>query len=309
LAAPVGYDLWLLDRPLHFAESFAGSADAILLSPETVILRAVYVPAARVVDLAWARNQFTGGQVHLLRPVHSSDGPPFRSAFVYVPTGNSQAMRLLDPRPPGGAITDTYAYRYQAARRGEYAWAQDFEAGHPGFFLTGTGSSALWRVARVEQDALHRDVVTLSPVRLPHGLATPNFDVVPDERVRAYLREQFEAFQRAVASAAYLEIVDRAANIAEGVLSYCLADIGQPVPSTLAQRLAAARGILDDKSQRRDFRLTSHAYHLAHKIRELHARIHANQAVERGQTVRPEVGLGVPSDLSELLVEVGLARY
>jgi hypothetical protein len=57
------------------------------------------------------------------------------------------------------------------------------------------------------------------------------------------------------------------------------------------------------------FLLTDLAYHLAHKLRVLNSRVHADQAVRRGRTVRPESGLTAAIDLGELLVEVGLARY
>src|SRR3989442_764895 len=149
--------------------------------------------------------------------------------------------------------------------------------GRPAFFLTGSGGTALWRLARLEADALNRLVLTLQPVRLAHGLAVPSFDQVSDTALRAYLTEQFEAFQRAVASGAHLEVVDRSANIAEGVLDYCLSGAGRDVPRTLAERLTAARGVLEEKELRGKVPLTSHANHLAHKIRELHARINADQ--------------------------------
>jgi hypothetical protein len=47
----------------------------------------------------------------------------------------------------------------------------------------------------------------------------------------------------------------------------------------------------------------------AHTIRLLHARAHEDQAAQDGRTIRPEVGMGVVVDLSEVLVQVGLARY
>jgi hypothetical protein len=167
-----------------------------------------------------------------------------------------------------------------------------------------------WRLARLEPDALDRQRLTLAPVRSAHDIAVPNFDRVPNPRLRTYLVERFGAFRHAVVSASHFDVVDRAANIAEGVLDYCLTAVGQEVPRTLGERLGAAKTILENEQQlRTKFPLTAHAYHLAHKIRELHARLHADQAVEHGRTVRPEVGMGLTTDLSEMLVEVGLARY
>lgn len=67
--------------------------------------------------------------------------------------------------------------------------------------------------------------------------------------------------------------------------------------------------MLEDQELRRQFLLSDYTYHLAQKIRLLHSFVHEDQATKRGGTVRPEVGMGVVSDLSELLVKVGLARY
>jgi len=188
-----------------------------------------------------------------------------------------------------------------------FAWESGHPIGRESYWLTGTGSTELWRLARLEPDALNRQVLTLMPVRLPHGLATPEFDVVKDPRLRAYLAEQFDGFLRAVASGAHFDVLDRAAHLAEGILDHCLTEAGVPVPRTLGERLEAAKRLLDGRRQ--DFRLTDLAYHIAQRFRVLNSRVHADQAVLRGRTVRPEVGMAAASDLSELLVEVGLARY
>jgi hypothetical protein len=182
--------------------------------------------------------------------------------------------------------------------------------GQAGFFLTGTsGTSSLWRLARVEADALDRQVLTLAPVRLPHAIPMADFDSVADETLRQYLADQFSAFQRAVAAGAHLEVVDRSYNLAEGVLAYCLSQIGLAVPQRLADRLQEARKVLEDPAVRRRFLLSDAGYHRAHTIRLLHARAHEDQAAQHGGTIRPEVGMGAVIDLSELLVQVGLARY
>jgi len=203
------------------------------------------------------------------------------------------------------------AIRYQAFRVGSpFVWESDLLEGRAGFFLTGTsGTSSLWRLARVEADALDRQVLTLVPVRLPHAIPMANFEPVADGTLRQFLVDQFNAFQRAVATGAHLEVVDRAANLAEGVLAHCLAQIGQPVPPRLAERLQEAQRVLEDRTLRGRFLLSDYGYHRAHTIRALHAQNHEDQVAKRGSTVRPEVGMGVAIDLSELLVQVRLARY
>jgi hypothetical protein len=203
------------------------------------------------------------------------------------------------------------AYRYQAIRLGStYTWETEAAYGRPGFFLTGaSGSTALWRLARLEADTFDRIVLTLAPVRLPHGLAVPNFDQVADPQLREHLTAHFAAFQRGVAANAHLDAVDRAYNITEGVLGYALAQAGRSVPATLHGRIAGARKTIASKEFARGLSVSEYALALADKIRHLHRQSHADQAVERGRTLRPEVGMSVVSDLSELLVEVGLARY
>ena len=133
---PVGYDLWFLDDPRQFAESLAsGPADTVLLPPDVVILKAVYVPEGQVGDLTQARALFNAAaDVYLLRPVVSSDGPPFRSALIYKSSGMAELARAVDSRTPGVYLTGTYAYRYQAVLMGGYAWNDEFDAGRPGFF-------------------------------------------------------------------------------------------------------------------------------------------------------------------------------
>ena len=73
--------------------------------------------------------------------------------------------------------------------------------------------------------------------------------------------------------------------------------------------LSKAKGILEHKQKQKDFVCTYYAYNLAQIIRQLHARLHSDQAVDKGKIVRPEVGLNLSVTVSELLVEVGLGKY
>lgn len=317
----VAYELWFFPDTSEFGEAVAGTDLVVPLSPATVILKAAYVgegaPPTTTLDQARQRlatRDFHGrDDIHLLRPVISPDGVPFRAALIYAAAGRSEVGRFGDPRIPQAhrvGVYRTLALRYQAVRVGSpYTWERKFALGEQCFFLTGVGgASELWRVARLETDALDRQVLTLAPVRLAHGIAMPDFGAIADPRLREYLSEQFQAFQRAVASAAHFEVVDRAANIAEGVLAHCLVQVGQEVPRSLGERLEAARRVREDRELRPKFLLSDLAFHLAQKIRILHARTHEDQAVTAGRAVLPETAIGVARDLSDLLVEVGLAR-
>ena len=317
----VTHELWFFRETSEFGEPLGGSDLVAPLSPVTVIMKAAYVGVdAAADDLGRARQSLANRDfqghpgIYLLRPVASPDGVPFRAALIYEAAGESEVGRFGDPRIPRAHRSGVYrvrAIRYQAVRVGSrYAWEDQFALGRQCFFLTGVvGATELWRVARLEADALDRHVLTLAPVRLPHGIAMSDFGSVADPRLKEYLSQQFQVFQGAVASGAYFDVVDRAANIAEGVLEHCLVQVEQLVPRTLSDRLRTARQVLEDNELRPKFLLTDLAYHLAHKIRILHARTHADQAVAQGRPLRPETAMGVSRDLSDLLVELGLGRY
>ncbi len=94
----VGYDLWFFDVSAEFCESVPGSDIVVPLPSETVILKAVYLRAeeADVGGVEAARNRFRTPDIYLLRPVNSTDGPPFRSALIYRSAGMSEVGRITD---------------------------------------------------------------------------------------------------------------------------------------------------------------------------------------------------------------------
>jgi hypothetical protein len=311
----VGYDLWYFDDTAEYGESVASSGVVLPLPSDVILYKSVYVAPylATTEGLAQARQLMqTLGNLYILRPVHSSDGPPFRSALIYRFTpGEQDILRAGDMRLPQSVRPSTYKTRgffLHAVRSGSlYAWETDAAQGTPGFFLTGSsGLTELWRVARVERDALDRQVITLAPVRLAHGVIAPDFSAVADLTLRQHLEQHFTAFQQAVSGGAHFDMINRASNLAEGVLAHCLTVAGVQVPSTLHARLAEVRKVLDAKGA---IPLTAYGHALAEKIRHLHKQLHADQAVARGQTVRPEVGMTLTADVSELLRDAGLGRY
>lgn len=306
-------DLFYLDTTGEFFEMIEGNL--VLLPADTIILRTAYLSELQAADssLQSARQQLqTAPPQLLLRLVRSSDGPPFRTAIIYVQNGADTYSRPADfrisaVRTGGNRIR---AIRYTAPGFDEtYTWKRDIENGSPGFFMTGAGGpTTLWRTSRLEVDALGRFVVTLNPARLAHGIATPNFNMVPTP-LQNFLTSNFEQFTQAVARNAHLDVIDRANSLAEGILDYCLSCVlDTPAPRTLRDKLEKAKEFLFPHGDPR-FPMDSYGYHLAHKIRLLHSRSHANRAVGEGKTVRPEVGMGAAIDISELLVTVGLGQY
>lgn len=183
--APVGYDLWFFPESLDFGESIAGSDLVAPLPPETVILKAIYLSEADVGadGLEQAIRRLTAeliegaGDIYLLRPIPSTDGPPFRACLIYRRIQAGLDVDRLDPRfdPRYVPSRRVRTIRYNTIKTGgAYPWERDFEAGGQACFLTGKGATATWRLARLETDALGRQVLTLAPVRLPHAIAVPN---------------------------------------------------------------------------------------------------------------------------------------
>jgi hypothetical protein len=304
-------DLFYLSGSGEFCERIEGHL--VSVPPDTIILRAAYLSESQAsgTPLITARQQLQTTPAHLLlRLVQSTDGPPFRTGIAYVKTGEEEVSRAADFRilAVRTGSTRVRAVRYAAPGiNEEYSWKTDMEEGRPGFFMTGAGGvSAFWRTSRLEVDALGRYVVTLAPARLAHGIAAPNFDAVPPP-LQTFLADNFQQFKQAVARNAHLDVINRANHLAEGILDYCLSSVQRPVPDTLFNRLKEARKILDQNAK--DFLLTQYGYHLAHRIRLLHGRIHADQTVGKKNIVRPEVGMSVAIDVSELLLDVGLGHY
>jgi hypothetical protein len=208
------------------------------------------------------------------------------------------------------AATPEQAWFYHAdPPGGHYAWEKDISSGKSGYFLTGGfGLNALWRITRIQADALNRQVLTFAPMQLTPTLANPSFnDVAPD--VQPFLKQNFERFQQAITRNAPFDAIDSANFLAEGILTHCLKSAGETPRNSLNEMLQKARLILDTPGKHPGFTLTYYAYHLAHVIRHLHARLHANKSIGEGLSLRPEVGLNLTVTVSELLVDVGLGKY
>jgi hypothetical protein len=305
---------------LHKLEEFAEPIRddrVVRMDAALVIFKGVYIGQSDITPAGMERGKLSLSQnpTHtLLRPVPSSDGPPFWSAIVYRRSGNAHTTVNLRVELPNKSAffsaTPEQAWVYHAdPPGGPDAWETDISLGKSGYFLTGGfGLNALWRITRIQADALNRQVLTFAPVQLTPTLAIPLFETV-GHPLREFLTEHFEGFQQAVTRNAHFDAIDRANNLTEGILSHCLAPLVKTPPKTLDKKLTEARQILENKEKRKVFALTHYGYHLAHQIRILHARLHENQSVGEGKTVRPEVGLNLTVTVSELLVEVGLGKY
>lgn len=306
-----------VSRTIYYLEKSDGFGEPIPnglvvpMDPTVVIFKGVYLAQSEITPDGLGKGKLGLSQnlAHtLLRPVRSSDGPPTWSAIVYRQAGN-MTVRVREELPASRAldhIRPENAICYHADPPDGFAWESDISSGKSGYFLTGgSGPNALWRIIRIQADALNRQVLTLTPVQLTPTLALPSFEKVRPA-LRSFLTQHFEGFQQAVTRNAHLDAIDRANNLAEGIMSHCLNLVDVPLPKTFFKRLEAAKKILEDESNRKEFPLTQYAYHLAHQIRILHQRLHENQT---GKTPRHEVGMNLTVTVSELLVEVGLGKY
>lgn len=306
--------IYYLVKSEEFAEPVR-NYQAVLMDPTVLIFKGVYLGQTEITPAGLGKGKLILSQqpAHtLLRPVPSSDGSPFWSAIVYRQVGSTTINVREEHRIHRTHYQENpeQALCYHAdPPGGPYVWETDISSGKSGYFLTGgSGPNALWRIMRIQADALNRQVLTLAPVQLTPTLALPSFEKV-NPTLRPFLMEHFEGFQQAIIRNAPLDAIDRANNLAEGVLSHCLSLVKAPLPATLSKRLAEAKKLLEGPSKGNGFLLTQYAYHLAHQIRILHSRLHEDQSVGEGKTVRPEVGMNLTVTISELLVEVGLGKY
>jgi hypothetical protein len=316
MPSPVGYDLWLLVETKEYAGSRPDGRGVIPLPPGPVILRGRYLEEGRASEgcLEQERHRLASDDSPLLWVVPSTDDFPHRTAFVYNWKEQRQ-VQVFRAHETAGAETAgtqvTKAILYRVVTEGmPYAWISHYRSGQRGFFLTGTSpSSDLWRISRMDVDAHHRLLVTLSPVLLAHGIAALDCSSVSDPVRQQYLIENYTDFERAVAGNRYLGVVRAANNLAEAILAHCLITVDQRVRSSLHERLEDARKVMDDPALRSVFPLKEYGYHLAQRIRLLHQRTHEGRATSVGRILRPEVACSAATDISELLVEVALGRY
>lgn len=245
--------IYYLEKSEGFAELIP-NGQVIPMDPTVLIFKGVYLGQSEVTPDGLAKGKLSLSQSHtLLRPVSSNDGPPFWSAIVYRIAGPSMTVHLRQEHPYHRTF---YQGRSEAAScyhadppGGPDAWETDISSGKSVYFLTGgSGPNALWRIMRIQADALNRQVLTLAPVLLTPTLAMPFFETVASP-LREYLTEHFEGFQQAVTRNASFDAIDRANNLAEGILGYCLTLAGTIPPDTLDKRLKKAKEILEREGE------------------------------------------------------------
>jgi len=191
-----------------------------------------------------------------------------------------------------------------ATPHGQWAWVSDVRMGRYGYFLTGTvgNDDSLWRLFRLETDAFQRTIFTLAPVRLAVGCPGVDFSSLGIPSLAQELAEQYEDMCRSIRSHSYRDVVTKARNIVEGIV---WARLGAAGGRDLFADLKTVKDLIE--KQRGTCGWTELEYHLAHKIRLVHARTHAVQTAKTGRALTPEFALSVAEDLIELLRAWGYA--
>lgn len=295
-------ELYLLERsrvPMVLTPDSAGTPTVI--HPQPILYRAVYLSADELeTGMVRARGQLDGDHCWLLAPVECPDGPPNRSALLFV---FGQAIPGMSWRDEGHIFHGDKLLLYRpTTTQAPWAWLNEMRTGQSGYFLTGTaGDSSLWRLFRLETDAFHRAVFTLSPIRLTSGCPCADFSGMGDPLLATELAAQYKDLCGSVVAHGYRDVVTKARNIVEGLVSARLKIAGWRTSRDLFGDLQTVRKLLEDDKSRDTCGWTQLEYHLAHKIRLLHSQTHPTQSAKIGRQLRPEFALSAVEDLIELL--------
>lgn len=301
-------ELYVLKRdrvPLILVPDSTGVPTVV--HPQPVLYRAAYVSAGEIeTEMVQARAQLGNDNCRLLAPMVCPDGPPYRTALLF-----SFQQEVNAPwRDESQSFHGYKLFQYKpTTTQAPWTWLDEMRAGRPGYFLTGTvGDSCLWRLFRIETDAFHRAVFTLSPVRLAAGCPSADFSALSDALLAGEIGAQYRDLCASVVAHAYRDVVTKTRNIVEGLVSARLKAAGLPASRDLFGDLQTLKKLLEDDKERDATGWTQLEYHLAHKIRLVHAQTHPTQTVKAGRSLRPEFALSVVDDLAELLTIWGYCK-
>ena len=296
-------ELYLIDS-VHNPSVLVTDSDnvPVLVEPQPSLLRAVYLSANFLdTQLAKAQERLNTPECDLFAPMQCPDGPPYRSGRLFTFQSRHSAMSWLDEKGHSRFGAEMRRFRV-VTPFGPYIWTQQAREGQGGYFLTGlSGHSALWRLFRLESDALGHQLFTIAPVRISPGCPLIDFSSVSDPVLRAEVTIQYGEFCQRVSQNAYRDILTKARNLVEALVSDRLRQQGNQDERDLGRNLVTVKGLLEDARLRASCGWSYLDYHLAHKIRLLHGQTHATSVANSGSPIRPEFALTVVEDLGELL--------
>jgi hypothetical protein len=271
-----------------------------IVDPQPLILRIAYIsPDFFDTQLARAQVELASEHCTLFVPLQSSEGPPYRSGLIFAFRDNLSGISWRDEKTERhGAQMTQFGVTTPLV---DYTWSQDVRRGRSGYFVTGQSpDTSLWRVFRLEADALGRQVFTIAPVQFSPNCPRADFSSVADAGLRAEVIAQYDEFCQRVTASAYRDVLTKARNIVEGLVAYKLNQQGRSLRRDLGTDLQTVRDLLNGPT-RETCGWSDLEYHLAHKIRLLHAQTHPTVVTDAGRPIRPEFALTVAEDLAELL--------
>ena len=185
--------------------------------PAPRLIKAGYAnpESVRSGQLQYAESTLRGEYPILLLPVTHSFGSPLR------------AVRVFNRDTPGIHQPSNATTYLATTSRAPYTWIEDLRQGKRGYFLTGLpNASELWEVISSEPDPADRCIFVLSPVKLPHGLPTPDFSKIANTAIRAEAQLHWKNLEQAVVTHNPYAIVNSAASLSEALLHAFLRSTG-----------------------------------------------------------------------------------
>jgi hypothetical protein len=263
-----------------------------LLTPTPRFAKAAYAGAHEVAHnkLEYARTNLSGAQPLLLFDVPHTFGPPFRTVRIF---GREHLSGV-------GGNPITYL---ATTSRAPYSWIEDLSRGKPGYFLTGVANAtALWQIISCEPDPADRCTFLLSPVRLPHGLPSPDFARISDSTLRDQAQLHWNNLEQAVLAHNAYGLVNAAASLSEALLHAFLSDPGPP-----RRNLSDLLTRLDKEIKDGTSAFSSLSYHVMQAVRVMHQSTqHPGRVVHEGRAIRPGFALSIAEGMAEVLTSVGL---
>lgn len=201
-------ELYLLERgrvPLVLTPDSAGTPT--VGQPQPVLYRTVYLSAVELgTGMIRAQGQLANENCWLLAPISCPDGPPHRSALLFT---FQRALNGMSWRDEAQIFHGDKLLQFRpTTTQGPWQFLDEVRAGQSGYFLTGTaGDSSLWRLFRLETDAFHRAIFTLSPVRLAAGCPHADFSSSADTLLASEITAQYRDLCGSVVTHGYRDVV------------------------------------------------------------------------------------------------------
>jgi len=274
----------------------------LTVSPPPILRRAAYLTASGDIEseIMRARGALRSKSV-LLAFLRVDAGGTIVTSRVFV---FQQSRRVTIADNLHGRLVDEYVSRQRSA--GD-SWWGDWQQGNPGFFMTGESkTTTLWKIIRLEMDAFDEALFTLRAVGTPAGFPVLRLDSIESSLIRQEIAQQYEEMQNAFMTQSYRAVVTYARNIIESILGFLVAARrGCEAGRDLAEHLRIVKKLREEANCELEW-LSDLSYHLAHKIRLVHARTHIDRMEVEGRPITLELALSCAEDLKEILKSTGL---